>query len=176
MSNKVYIAVSLDGFIADKDNTVDWLNSVPMTDELMSEFSDFMDSVDAVVMGRNTFEVVKGFGGEWPYNKKVFVVSNSMSSISSQYKDKVELIKGSPFEIVDFLNKNAYKNLYIDGGLTIQGFLKADLIDEMIITTIPIVLGGGKPLFGELPAPKKFNIISTKVISNIVVQNHYSKK
>ena len=100
MSNKVYIASSLDGYIADKNGGIDWLNMIPMTQEVQVIFADFMDSVDALVMGRNTFETVKGFGGEWPYSKRVFVVSNSMNAIPDNYKNKVELIKGTPVEIV----------------------------------------------------------------------------
>lgn len=175
MSNKVYIAVSLDGYIADKNGGIDWLSMIPMTEELQSEFINFMDTIDGLVMGRNTFETVKGFGGEWPYNKKVFVVSNSMTSVPNGYEDKVELIKGLPSEIVKSLNNKGYKNLYIDGGKTIQNFLKEDLIDEMIISTIPIVLGGGKPLFGELSNFIKFKLISSKVISNLITQSHYQK-
>jgi len=176
MSNKVYISTSLDGFIADKNGGIDWLSSVPMTDELVFEFNSLMEDIDALVMGRNTFEVVKGFGGQWPYNKKVFVVSNSMSVIPKEYEDKAELIKGTASEITEHLNGNGYENLYIDGGLTIQNFLKEDLIDDMVVTTIPILLGGGKSLFGELSRQKIFKIISTKIISGLVVQNHYSKK
>ena len=175
MSNRIYIATSLDGYIADKNGAITWLDMIPMTKEVQSEFTNFMDTIDALVMGRNTFETVKGFGVEWPYSKKVFIVSNSMKSIPYGYEDKTELIKGSPTEIVAQLNKSGYKNLYIDGGKTIQNFLKEDLIDDMIIATIPILLGGGKPLFGELANPQKFKLIDTKVLSNLMVQSHYRK-
>lgn len=173
MSNKVYIAVSLDGYIADKNNDIEWLNTLPMTEEVMKMFTDFMDTVDCLVMGRNTFEKVKSFAGEWPYNKKVFVISNSMTSIPNGYEDKIELIKGLPSDIVSSLKERGYNNLYIDGGKTIQSFLQEGLIDEMIITTLPILLGGGKSLFGELPNSKKFKLINSKVISDIGVKNHY---
>lgn len=175
MSNKVYIATSLDGYIADKDGGIDWLSMVPMTEEVQAAFTHFMDTVDALVMGRNTFDMVKSFGGEWPYKKRVFVVSNSMNSIPDDYKDKVELIKGSPTDIVSQLNQKGYNNLYIDGGKTIQKFLKEDLIDEMIIASIPILLGSGKPLFGVLSNPQKFRLVDSKVISNQMVQTHYRK-
>lgn len=173
MLNKVYIAVSLDGYIADKNNDIEQLNTLPMTEEVMKMFTDFMDTVDCLVMGRNTFEKAKSFGGEWTYNKKVFVVTNSMISIPNGYEDKIELIKGLPSDIVMYLKDQGYENIYIDGAKTIQNFLKEDLIDEMIITTIPIVLGGGKSLFGELPKSKKFKLINSKVISDIGVKNHY---
>lgn len=88
MSNKVYIATSLDGYIADVNGGVDWLNIVPMNEEVKYAFSSFVDSIDALVMGKNTFETVKNFGGEWPYNKKVFVVSQFMNSIPDAMKIK----------------------------------------------------------------------------------------
>lgn len=175
MSNKVYIATSLDGYIADKNDGIDWLDMVPMTDEVQSSFTHFMETIDALLMGRNTFEMVKSFGGEWPYTKRVFVASNSMNSIPKGYDDKAELVKGSPTEIVLQLNQKGYKNLYIDGGKTIQNFLKEDLIDDMIISSIPILLGGGKPLFGELSNPQKFKLVESKVIANLMVQTHYRK-
>ena len=174
MSNKVYIAVSLDGYISDKNSSVDWLSIVPMTDQVQKCFTDFMDTIDCLVMGRNTFETVKSFG-EWPYDKKVFVVSNSITSIPNGYEDKIELINGLPSEIVKSLNNKGYNNLYIDGGKTIQNFLKEDLIDEMIISIVPILLGGGKSLFGELESSKEFKLIDTKVLSDMLVQNHYKK-
>lgn len=176
MSNKVYIAVSLDGYIADKNNSVDWLSMVPMDDETQKNFSNFMDTIDCLVMGRNTFEVVKSFGGEWPYNKKVFVVSNSMKSIPNGYEDKIELVKGLPTEIIKSSHSKGYNNFYIDGGKTIQNFLSEDLIDEMVISTIPILLGGGKSLFGELSESKKFEVVDTKIVSNLFTQTHYKRK
>ena len=175
MSNKVYIATSLDGYIADENGGIEWLSMVPMTEESQSAFTHFMESVDAIVMGRNTFETVKGFGGEWPYTKKVFVVSSSMHSIPDGYENKAKLIHGSPSEIVSKLHLKGYKDLYIDGGKTIQNFLKEDLIDEMIIATIPILLGRGKPLFSKLTNPQKFKLVESKVISNQMVQTHYKK-
>lgn len=176
MSNKVYIAVSLDGYIADKNGSVDWLSMVPMDEETQNLFNNFMDSVDCVVMGRNTFEVVKSFGGEWPYNKKVFVVSNSMKSIPNEYEDKIELVKGLPSEIIKSLNSKGYNNFYIDGGKTIQNFLNEDLIDEMIISTMPILLGGGKSLFGELSEFKVFKVVETKIVSNLCTQTLYKRE
>ena len=175
MSNRVYIATSLDGYIADKNGGIEWLSMVPMTEELQSAFTHFMESVDALVMGRNTFDTVRGFDGEWPYNKKVFVVSNTMKSIPDGYEEKVALITGTPTRIVSKLNQEGYKNLYIDGGKTIQGFLNEGVIDEMSITSIPILLGSGKPLFGELQNPQKFKLVESKVVSNLMVQTHYKK-
>ena len=149
MSNIVYIATSIDGFIAKKDGSVDWLMEVPNPDGGDFGFSKFMENIDALVMGRNTFEMVLSFG-ECPYNKKVFVPSNTLKSVPENIKEKAEIISGSPQEIVRNLNSRNYKNLYIDGGKTVQEFLNSDLIDELIVTRIPILLGEGIPLFANI--------------------------
>lgn len=83
------------------------------------------------------------------------------------------MINGSPAEIAKIVNQKSYKNLYIDGGITIQRFLREDLIDEMIVTQIPIVLGGGSPLFGDLPTSIGFEHIKTEIVLSAIVQNHY---
>ena len=113
---------------------------------------------------------------QWPYRRPVFVLSNSMKSIPEGYEGKAEPIKGSLSEVIGVIHQKGYKNLYIDGGVTIQSFLKKDLIDEMIITVIPILLGGGIPLFGELPKAMEFEHVKTEVFLNAMVQNHYRRK
>lgn len=176
MSNSVFIATSLDGYIADKENKVDWLHEIPNPNNIDCGFSDFMKQIDAIVMGRNTFEAVMGFDCEWPYKKPVFVLSHSLKSIPEKFIKKAELMNGLPQEVTNTLNQKGYKNLYIDGGVTIQNFLKEDLIDEMIITTLPILLGGGSRLFGELTQPIKFNHIKSEVFLDAMVQSHYRKR
>lgn len=171
--NIVFIATSLDGYIAGKNGELDWLETVPNTDSVEMGFTDLMQQVDALVMGRNTYEVVCGFGGEWPYSKHVFVLSTTLDAIPAQLSGKVSLLKGAPQEVVHHIHNKGYDNLYIDGGKTIQDFLKAGLIDELIITTIPILLGGGFPLFGELPQALKLELIDSKVFLNQIVQSHY---
>lgn len=173
--NIVYIATSLDGYISDKNGGIDWLNSIPNPDNIDMGFSDFMNSIDALVMGRNTFEMVCSFDIEWPYSKPVFILSNSLKSIPEKFQNHAELVKGELKEIVKSLNKRGFNKLYIDGGKTVQSFLKEDLIDEMIITTIPVLLGGGSPLFGELDSPMQFGHVKTEVFLNAIVQNTYFK-
>ncbi|MDC7219401.1 MAG: dihydrofolate reductase family protein [Spirochaetales bacterium] len=176
MANYVYIGVSLDGYIADRNNGLDWLNTVPNPHNEDLGFAAFMERVDALVMGRNTFETVVGFGGEWPYSKPVFVCSRTLKDIPVQLKDKVFLIQGSPKEIMGSLNRKGYENLYIDGGRTIQGFLKADLIDELILSTIPVLLGGGTSLFGDLPEHQVYELISSEVLLNQIVSSRYVRR
>jgi dihydrofolate reductase len=176
MTNIVYIATSLDGYIADKNGSLDWLQSIPNPDNLDFGWGEFMGQVDALIMGRNTFATVCGFDGEWPYPVPVFVLSNSMTSIADKYKDKAEIVSGPLAKIVESLNDRGLSNLYIDGGKTIQSFLQADLIDELTITHIPILLGGGTPLFGSLVKSLAFEHINTQVHLNAMVQSTYRRK
>ena len=176
MSNKVYIAKSLDGYIADKEGGLGWLFAVPNPEVSDLGFLEFIDGVDAIVMGRVTFETICSFGGDWPYPRPTFVLSNSLKSIPKKYDEKAELTSGSPKEVVTALNDRGYNSLYIDGGKTIQGFLKEDMIDEMIISTIPVLLGGGITLFGDLSEMQEFNHVSTTVLIDEIAQSHYRRK
>lgn len=176
MANIVYIATSLDGFIADKDNKVDWLHDIPNPDGLDLGFDDFMARIDALVMGRNTLEIVLSFAIDWPYNKPVFVLSNTLTDVPAGLEDKVFLVNGPLPQVIKQLNAQGYNNLYIDGGKTIQGFLQQDLIDEMIITTIPVLLGGGISLFGELASPLKFKHAKAERLLDCLVQNTFLRQ
>lgn len=174
--NSVFIATSIDGYIADKNGGIDWLNSIPNPDNDDMGYVEFTNNIDALVMGRTTFETVCGFDVDWPYLKPVFVLSNTLNEIPESHEEKAFLIKGTLTEIIEQINKKGYNRLYIDGGTTIRNFLKADLIDEIIITTIPILLGGGSSLFSELPNELKFELIATKTYLNQITQRHYKRK
>ncbi|MFC1942236.1 dihydrofolate reductase family protein [Chloroflexota bacterium] len=175
MTNFVYIATSIDGFIATKDGGVDWLNDIPNPEQSDFGFAKFMSGINAIVMGRNTFEQVLTFGS-WPYDKPVFVLSNTLAKIPSGYESKVEIVNGDLGELVGRLHEKGYSNLYIDGGKTIQNFLAEDLIDEMIITKIPVLLGDGIPLFGKIDQSLKFSHIKTEVINDSLVMSHFSRE
>ena len=176
MTNIVYIATSLDGYIADKNNKVDWLHSIPNPENSDMGFNFHMNRIDALVIGRNTLDLVLSMDCDWPYSKPVFVLSNSMTSVPNGYKDKIFLIKGDLKKIIKGLNQKGFNNLYIDGGITIQNFLKEDLIDEIIITTIPILLGGGIPLFGELEIPLNFSCCKSEQLIDSVCQSHFIRE
>lgn len=176
MSNIVYIATSLDGYIADTNGGLEWLHSIPNPDNLDFGFAAFMNRIDAIIMGRKTFAMVCGFDGEWPYFKPVFVLSKSLTSIPEKYRSKVEIISGSLSNIENNLNQKGYKHLYIDGSVTIQSFLKEEKIDEMIITTVPILLGGGTSLFGNIPKQMIFELVKSEVLLNSLVKSHYLRK
>lgn len=175
MSIYIYIAESLDGYIAKEDRDIEWLNEIPNPEKSDYGFSEFMNKIDALIMGRNTFEKVLSFN-TWPYNKPVFIFSNTLNKIPDELKGKCEIVNGDPKDILeDLINKN-YLNIYIDGGKTIQSFLKEDLIDEMIITKIPILLGKGIKLFGSIPEILKFTHFNTMVYNNSLVQIHYKRE
>jgi len=173
--NSVFIATSIDGYIADKNNSIDWLHTIPNPENSDMGFNEHFEHIDALVMGRNTFGLVCSFDCDWPYNKPVFVLSNTMDSVPKGYEGKITLISGELAHIVKYLNLQGFNNLYIDGGITIQNFLKADLIDKMIITTIPIVLGGGIALFGELNQALNFKCTKSERYVNAIVQNHFER-
>ena len=139
-------------------------------------YVDFTNNIDALVMGRTTFETVLGFDVDWPYKKPVFVLSTSLNEIPESHKGKAHLVKGTLAEILEQIHKKGCFRLYVDGGVTIQSFLKEDLIDEMIITVFPLLLGGGAPLFSELPKELEFELVESRVLLNQLVQNHFKRK
>ena len=168
-------AMSLDGFIADPDGGVDWL-SIGTDPEAPDDgwFNTFMDRIDALVMGRASFEKVVSFG-VWPYPKPVFVRSRTMSAIPNEYEDKASVIFGSPGEIISSLSKQGFRSLYVDGGKTARDFLDADLIDEIAIAYIPVLLGRGIPLFGERDQRLEFRHVETKKLSAGPIQSRYER-
>lgn len=141
--NIVYVGRSIDGYIAGKKGELDWLESIPGSDKVDMGYAGLMEEIDAIVMGRVTYEVVINFGIEWPYKKPVFVLSTSLKGIPTELSDKVFLLSGDPQEVLVQIHSKGFSKLYIDGGVVVQQFLEADLIDEMTLTTIPILLGGG---------------------------------
>ena len=176
MANIVFIATSLDGYIADKNGGLDWLHAIPNPEHVDMGFGPLMERVDALVMGRNTFETVAGFDCEWPYTKPVFVLSNTLTQVPAGYEEKIELVRGPLQQVVTTLNQRGFAELYIDGGITIQQFLHDDLIDEMILTTIPVLLGGGAPLFGELAKSQNFKLAGSDIFLDAIVQSHYIRQ
>ena len=172
MTTYVYIAVSLDNYIAGPGGALDWLNEIPNPTQSDFGFAEFLRGIDAVVMGRKTFETMLGFD-TWPYSIPVFVFSRSLNALPGNTDGKAELIRGEPIEVMHVLGARGFHNLYVDGGRTIQGFLEADLIDELIITQVPILLGGGVPLFGSLQREMKFRLVSTEPLNETLVKSHY---
>jgi len=138
-------------------------------------YAQFTSSIDAIVMGRTTYETVLGFGIDWPYKKPVYVLSNTLKVVPSELKDKIKLVKGDLTSVLKEIHNDGHYILYIDGGKTIQSFLNENLIDEMIITTIPILLGGGFPLFSDLDKPINFQCVRSNIFLDKIVQNNFVK-
>ena len=171
--NKVFIATSLDGFIADARGGIAWLDTFPEINQIDSGYAAFTADIDALVMGRNTLETVCGFDIDWPYQKPVFVLSTTRNELPEKARGKAELVSGNLSEILETIHRKGYYKLYIDGGKTIQSFLQADLIDELTVTVIPVLLGAGIPLFGPLPNPLVFECKKTTLFLDKIVQNHF---
>ncbi len=170
----VFIATSLDGFIARANGDLDWLTGVESAPtEQDYGYHDFMNTVDTIVMGRNTFEVTLTFD-TWPYSgKKVVVLSSRPSAIPPHLMDSVEWLSLPPQHLVERLAARGATHLYIDGGRTIQGFLNAGLINELVITRVPILIGTGVPLFGPLNRDIELAHIATRQFENGFVQSRY---
>ncbi len=174
--SSVFIATSLDGFIARPDGNIDWLNqaNTVVPDGEDCGYGDFFKAVDVLVMGRNTFEKVLAFN-PWPYgDKRVIVLSRRGVVVPEELRKTVS----TSAEAVELLVKRLFfegaRCLYIDGGQTIQSFLKAGLISEITITVIPILLGTGKPLFGPLETDIKLKHVSTIAYPFGFVQSKYA--
>ncbi len=176
MTNFVYIGTSLDGYISDAEGGLDWLGYVPTPEGDDLGFSDFMSRIDAIVMGRKTFDTLIGFGLGWHYSKPGLILSATKKSAPDTYADHVSFLCGSPAEIVEQAQARGFQNLYIDGGETVQRFLQDDLIDELIITQIPILLGGGTRLFGRLDNRLGFELVGSEVLASQLVKRWYRRK
>ena len=172
--SSVFIATSLDGFIAREDGNLDWLDRANTTVPAGEDcgYAGFMESVDVLVMGRNTFEKVLSLGA-WPYEKPVVVLSRSGLEIPSALRDTVSVSSESPTELVARLSDEGAEQLYIDGGLVIQSFLNEGLIDVLIITVIPVLLGSGLRLFGPLGSDLQLKHVATKFHDFGFVQHEY---
>jgi dihydrofolate reductase len=160
----VFIATSLDGFIAREDGSLDWLDAANATvpDGEDCGYGSFMKSIDALIMGRNSYEKVLSFG-QWPYeNKPVIVLSSRELEIPDSLRSTVEHSSESPDKLYERLSNKGLNRLYIDGGITIQRFLQAGLINDLTITKIPVVIGKGKSLFGGLDKDIALKHIATK--------------
>lgn len=170
----VFVATSLDGFIARKNNELDWLpGSDGQTGSEDYGYNDFFASVDTLVVGRITYELAATFK-PWPYQgKKVVVVSSGFPKASKKLAEGVEGTSASLRELVRRLEKAGSRQVYVDGGKTIQSFLQAGLIHEMTITRIPLLIGDGKSLFGSLDHDVKLQHMATRSYENGFVQSKY---
>jgi len=174
MKCSVFIATSLDGYIARKNGDLDWL---PGSDgETGSEdygFYDFFASIDTLVMGRKTYEMALTFK-EWPYRgKNVIVLSSAFPRALESLSKEAKGTSSSPAALIQQLISSGSEHVYVDGGKTIQSFLQANLIQEMTITRIPVLIGEGIPLFGPLTHDIHLQHLSTRAYESGFVQSKY---
>lgn len=170
MIASVFVGTSLDGFIARPNGDFDFLTA---SGEAPPGFDEFLASVDAIVMGRNTFEIVLALAA-WPYgDKRVVVLSSKSVDLSAARGGVVEQMAGSPEQIVAQLATSGARHIYVDGGITIQQFLRAGLIHRLTITRIPVLIGEGIPLFGSLAHDIQLRHITTRGYPGGAVRSEY---
>jgi len=165
----VFIATSLDGFIARANGDLDWL---PPGGGEEHGYDAFMATVDALVIGRKTFETVLTFD-TWPYGEKPVYVLSTRTLAPALPGAVVERMSGAPAEIVSQLAARGVRHAYVDGGITIQRFLQAGLIQRLTITRIPVLLGAGIPLFGTLQHDIVLRHVATRQYASGLVQSDY---
>ena len=170
MKASVFIATSVDGFIARANGDLDWL---PAGEVEEHGYEAFIATVDALVIGRNTFETVLTFDA-WPYGEKPVYVLSTRALASAPDGAVVERMSGPPADIVSQLTARGVRHAYVDGGITIQRFLQAGLIQRLIITRVPVLLGTGIPLFGVTERDVVLTHIGTRQYASGLVQSEYT--
>ncbi|MDR9826716.1 dihydrofolate reductase family protein [Vibrio sp. FNV 38] len=185
MKCSVFIATSTDGYIAEENGGLDWLHTsgdldADMTGNPDMGFSDYINSVDCMIMGRKCMEMISSFNltpEQWPYGDiKIYVLSHTLTVAPENLSSKVEMYSGDVSDLVCRLEQDGYKHAYIDGGTTITSFLNKQLINEVTITKVPVVLGGGIPLFGRLERAVQLTDASAIVFPNDYMQIRYGVK
>lgn len=169
MRASVFVGTSLDGFLARPDGTFGFLPE----DAEPHGFDEFMATVDALVMGRNTYDVIRDFDA-WPYGGKPVYVLSSRPLEPAKSGDVAERLTGDPAEIVATLEARGIGHIYVDGGITIQRFLRAGLIQRLVITRVPVLIGEGIPLFGPLERDLSLRLVFARSFASGLVQSEYA--
>lgn len=169
----VFIATSLDGFIARPDGDIDWLlqRDDPTEDH---GYSDFIADKDVIVMGRGSYEKVLTFD-TWFYERPVVVLSERLagSPVPEALKGKLRFSNLSPWDVMEELTRQGVRRVYVDGGQVVQSFLRDGLVADMVITTVPVLIGAGRPLFGALQQDVELKLISSRCFPSGLVQSTY---
>ncbi len=169
----VFMAMSLDGFVARKDNDLSWLMKYDTKGEDQG-YDGFVEKIEVMIMGSGTFKKVLGFEA-WPYKKPVMVMSHSMTNddIPENLRPTVQVTSAAPNVLMEELFAKGLKRVYVDGGLVVQSFLRAGLVEEITLTIIPLLIGDGKRLFGEINEDIDLELLDSKKLNCGFVQNHY---
>lgn len=164
----IFIATSIDGYIARQDGGLDWMDRVDGFDEDYG-LHKFMDSIDALIIGRKTYEIAASVS-DWPYKgKRVVVLSNTLRAV----KEEAELFRGDLISLVSQLHADGIKHIWIDGGVTISQFLEYQMVDSMTLSVIPVILGSGIPLFNAISHDIPCRLIASQQYPSGLVNLNY---
>jgi dihydrofolate reductase len=170
MLASVFVGTSLDGFLARPNGSFDFL---PAGGGEEHGYQAFFASVDALVIGRGTFETVLAFP-KWPYGSKpCFVLSSRPLDLAAVEGGVVEQMAGDPADVLARLEARGYRHVYVDGGITIQRFLRAGLIQKLVVTRVPVLIGSGIPLFGALEDDIHLEHVETRQYPSGLVTSEY---
>lgn len=173
MRASAFIATSLDGYIARPDQSIDWLENATSDATEDYGYEDFISSVSSVVMGRKTFQRILTFP-EWPYrHQRVIVMSKTMKAVPPSLRDSVQLFDGSAAQLVEILEAEGDTHIFVDGSRVIQMFINEALLSDIVVTTLPILIGEGISLFGPLEHDVRLDHMSTRAYQNGFVQSYY---
>jgi dihydrofolate reductase len=173
ITGHVFIATSLDGYIARPDGDIGWLlaRDDPQEDH---GYAAFIADKDAIVMGRGSYEKVATFD-PWPYDRPVFVLSRQLAGtpVPDRLRGKVRFADLAPLDAMRALEQEGVRRVYVDGGQVVQAFLRAGLIEDMVITTVPVLIGAGRKLFGELPGDRDLALVASRSFPSGLVRSTY---
>lgn len=182
MKCSVFIAVSVDGFIARENGNVDWLQTSENTNVDMSDnpdmgFQAFFNTVDCMIMGRGCMEMISSMEltpEQWPYgDTPIYVLSTTLTALPDNVSAKMKIYSGDITALIQQLDSEGFGHAYIDGGKTVQSFLNAQLITDICMTRVPILLGQGKPLFGPTEGDIHLTAANSEAFANDFVQTSY---
>ncbi|MCW8277437.1 dihydrofolate reductase [Pseudomonas sp. PCH199] len=171
----VFIATSLDGYIARLDGDIDWL--LQRDDQTEDHgYSDFIADKDVIVMGRGSYEKVLTFD-TWFYDRPVVVLSEQLadSPVPEALKGKLRFSNLAPGDVMEELARQGVRRVYVDGGQLVQSFLRDGLVANMVITTVPVLIGSGRPLFGALGQDIELKLVSSRCFPSGLVQSTYRR-
>ncbi|MFS1983319.1 dihydrofolate reductase family protein [Vibrio breoganii] len=178
MKCSVHIATSLDGYIAKKDNSLDWLHHAGKPEiEIDAGWQSYIKTVDCMIMGRSTMQVISEMNltpEQWPYGElRIIVLSNTLKEAPKNMQGKVEMYSGDLKALVKKLEQEGYQHSYIDGGVTVQNFINLKLLNEITISYAPVLLGDGIPLFANLNKEVKLENAKATAFANDFTQLSY---
>ncbi len=169
----VMMAITLDGYVARKDHSLDWLMKQNTAGENHG-FAEFLDSIDVIVMGSGSFRTVLGFD-TWPYKKPVVVLSQSLTGadIPPELTGRVEVVALTPQDVMIEMENRGWQRIYVDGGAIVQSFLKLGLISDFKLAIVPILIGDGIRLFGDLTSDIDLKLTHTNAFPSGLVELRY---